>query len=69
LERILRLLITLKGRIKINFVVEIDGTLRDFEVIEVLNYAMNIQALRVLFNSQSWIPGKIDGKEAPIAIR
>jgi hypothetical protein len=69
LERILRLLITLKGRIKINFVVEIDGTLRDFEVIEVLNYAMNIQALRVLFNSQSWIPGKIDGKEAPTAIR
>lgn len=55
-----------KGRIKVNFVVEIDGALRDFKVTEGLNYAMNVEALRVLFNSPPWIPGKIDGEDAPV---
>jgi hypothetical protein len=41
-----------KGRIKVDFVVEIDGTLKDFKIIEGLNYDMNVEALRVLFNSR-----------------
>ncbi|WP_157824493.1 energy transducer TonB [Flavobacterium sp. ALD4] len=55
-----------KGRIKVDFVVEIDGTLKDFKIIEGLNYDMNVEALRVLFNSPLWIPGKVDGKDARV---
>jgi hypothetical protein len=55
-----------KGGIKVTFVVQIDGALRDFKITEGLNYAMNVEALRVLFNSPPWIPGKIDGKDAAI---
>lgn len=55
-----------KGKIQVSFVVEIDGALRGFKVTEGLNYDMNVEALRVLFNSPPWIPGKIDGEDAPV---
>jgi hypothetical protein len=47
-----------KGQIKVAFVVQIDGTLKDFKIIEGLNSDMNVEALRVLFNSPLWIPEK-----------
>jgi len=53
-----------KGKIRVAFVVETDGTLRDFKITEGLNYDMNVEALRVLFYSPRWIPGKVDGKDA-----
>lgn len=55
-----------KGQIKIAFVVELDGTLSDFKIIEGINYDMNVEAVRVLFNSPKWISGKIDGKDARV---
>lgn len=64
-----------KGKINVGFVVEIDGSLKDFIILEGLNYHMNVEALRVLFNSPLWIPGKVDGRDArvkfsiPITIR
>lgn len=64
-----------KGQIKVSFVVEIDGSLKDFKIIEGLNYDMNVEALRVIFNSPLWIPGKVDGTDSrvkfsiPITIR
>lgn len=64
-----------KGQIKVGFVVEIDGSLKDFIIIEGLNYDMNVEALRVLFNSPLWIPGKVEGRDTrvkfsiPITVR
>jgi hypothetical protein len=55
-----------KGQIKVAFVVQIDGTLKDFKIIKGLNSDMNVEALRVLFNSPLWIPGKVDGKAARV---
>tara|TARA_R110000868_G_scaffold57476_7_gene177442 strand:+ start:936 stop:1634 length:699 start_codon:yes stop_codon:yes gene_type:complete len=55
-----------KGRIKVDFIVETDGSLRDFKIMEGLNYDMNVEALRVLFNSPLWIPGKVDGKDSRV---
>ncbi|WP_367753986.1 energy transducer TonB [Flavobacterium sp. WC2430] len=55
-----------KGLIKVDFVVEIDGSLRDFKIKEGLNYDMNLEALRVLFNSPLWIPGKVEGKDSRV---
>jgi hypothetical protein len=53
-----------KGQIKVAFVVQIDGTLKDFK-IKGLNYDMNVEALRVLFNSPCG-SGKVDGKAARV---
>jgi antitoxin component YwqK of YwqJK toxin-antitoxin module len=55
-----------KGTIKITFVVEKNGALKDFKIIQGLNYDMNAEALRVLNDSPLWIPGKIDGKDARV---
>ena len=55
-----------KGQIKITFTVEKDGTLTDFKIVEGLNYDMNVEALRVLFHSPKWLPGKIDGEIASV---
>ena len=55
-----------RGKIKVTFVVELDGKLTDFEIIEGINYDMNVEAVRVLFDSPKWIPGKIDGKDARV---
>jgi hypothetical protein len=52
LEKTLSHLIA-KGQIKVAFV-QIDGTLKDFKIIEGLNSDMNVEALRV-FNSPLWI--------------
>jgi antitoxin component YwqK of YwqJK toxin-antitoxin module len=55
-----------RGKIKVEFVVELDGDLTDFKIIEGINYDMNVEAVRVLFDSPEWIPGKIDGKDARV---
>jgi hypothetical protein len=56
-----------KGVIKVGFIVKKDGTLDDFKIIQGLNYDMNFEALRVLSNSPLWIPGQIDGQDAPVS--
>jgi antitoxin component YwqK of YwqJK toxin-antitoxin module len=55
-----------RGKIKVEFVVELDGDLTDFKIIEGINYDINVEAVRVLFDSPEWIPGKIDGKDARV---
>lgn len=55
-----------KGKIKVSFVVEKDGSLKDYIITEGLNYDVNVEVLRVLFNGPKWIPGKIDGKDASV---
>jgi hypothetical protein len=63
LEKTLSHLIA-KGQIKVAFVVQIDGTLKDFKIIEGLNSDMNVEALRV-FNSPCG-SRKVDGKAARV---
>lgn len=55
-----------KGIMKVEFIVEVDGTLKDFKIIQWLNHDMNSEALRVLSNSPLWIPGNVDGKIARV---
>lgn len=56
-----------KGTIKVKFVVQADGKLREFEILEGLNYDMNVEVLRILHSSPPWTPGKIDGEIADIS--
>lgn len=53
-----------KGEIRIEFYVELDGTLNHFKVLKSINKEIDLSAIRLLVNSPKWIPGKIDGKDA-----
>ncbi|WP_291112018.1 MULTISPECIES: energy transducer TonB [unclassified Flavobacterium] len=51
------------GKIYISFMVEIDGSLSEFNVLRDLGFGTGEEAVRVLKLSPKWIPGKEDGKE------
>ncbi|MBA4318573.1 MAG: regulatory sensor-transducer, BlaR1/MecR1 family protein [Flavobacterium sp.] len=63
------------GRIYIQFIVETDGSLSEFQVIRDLGFGTGEEAVRVLKLTPKWIPGKEDGKVVrmkfalPIAIQ
>lgn len=51
----------LKGKVHITFVVDKDGKLINFKVIKDIDYGTGKEAIRVLENAESWIPGKMRG--------
>ena len=53
----------IKGRVLIRFVVEKDGRLTNFEVIETPDPLLSDEALRVLKQMPKWIPAKNKGKD------
>ena len=52
----------IEGRVLIRFVVEKDGRLTNFEVIETPDPLLSDEALRVLKQMPKWIPAKNNGK-------
>lgn len=53
----------IEGRVLIRFVVEKDGRLTSFEVIETPDPLLSDEALRVLKQMPKWIPAKNKGKD------
>lgn len=53
----------IEGRVLIRFVVENDGRLTNFEVIETPDPLLSDEALRVLKQMPQWIPAKNKGKD------
>ena len=53
----------IEGRVQIRFVVEKDGRLTNFEVIETPDPLLSDEALRVLKQMPQWIPAKNKGKD------
>ena len=53
----------IEGRVLIRFVVEKDGRLTNFEVIETPDPLLSDEALRVLKQMPQWIPAKNKGKD------
>lgn len=53
----------IEGRVLIRFVVEKDGRLTNFEVIETPDPLLSDEALRVLKQMPKWIPAKNKGKD------
>lgn len=51
----------LKGKVHVTFVVDKDGKLINFKVIKDIDYGTGKEAIRVLENAESWIPGKMRG--------
>lgn len=53
----------LKGRVVVDFVINEDGSVSDFKIIEDLGYGTAKELIRVLKTTQGkWTPGTKDGK-------
>lgn len=50
------------GKVYIQFIVEADGSLANFEVLRDIGHGTGEEAVRVLKLSPKWIPGEKDGK-------
>ena len=57
----------IEGKIVVSFVVEIDGSLTNFEVLKNLNSIFEEEALRAAKTMPKWIPGEKDGE--PVRVR
>lgn len=51
-----------QGRVLITFIVDKDGSIKDAEVVKVVNPYLDKEALRVINNMPKWTPGKQRGK-------
>lgn len=55
-----------KGKVYIQFVVEADGSLSNFEVMRDIGHGTGEEAVRVMKLSPKWIPGEQDGKKVRV---
>jgi hypothetical protein len=51
-----------KGRLVVEFIIEKDGSLSNFNIAQDLGHGTGKEAIRVLKLSPKWIPGKNNGK-------
>lgn len=51
----------IRGRIYLNFIVEIDGSLTDIKVLRDLGFGSGKEAIRILKDSPKWNPGQLNG--------
>lgn len=51
----------IRGKIHLTFVVDKDGKIIDVKLIKGLRDDLDKQAIRILYKSENWIPGKIKG--------
>ena len=52
----------IEGKVFVQFVVNIDGTVSDVKAIKGIGAGCDAEAVRVVANSPNWIPGKQDGQ-------
>jgi periplasmic protein TonB len=57
----------MEGKVFVQFVVEKDGSLTDFQVIRGIGFGCDEEAVRVLSSAPKWIPGKQRGR--PVRVR
>ena len=55
-----------EGRIFLQFIVGVDGILKDFVVLKGLDTACNNEAIRVLSIAPKWKPGKQSGNAVDV---
>ena len=56
----------IKGTVYVNFVVWIDGTIKDVKVLRGIGGGCDEEAMRVVKNMPKWKPGKQRGKTVPV---
>ncbi len=57
------------GTVIIQFIVEKDGTLSNFKVLQDLGYGTAEEAIRVLKKSKKWVAGKLNGESVRTPFR
>ncbi len=59
---------SIQGKVRIKFVVDVDGTLRDIQVVGKprLGYGLEEAAIAVVKKMPAWKPGKQNGKAVPV---
>jgi protein TonB len=55
------------GKVTVNFVVNIDGTVSDAKVLRGVDPSLDKEALRVVYSLPKWKPGKQSGKPVRVA--
>ena len=56
----------IQGRVIVNFVVEKNGSLSDFQIVKGVDPSLDNEALRVLRLMPDWIPGKQKGENVRV---
>ena len=56
-----------EGRVLVNFVVEVDGSITDIQVLKQAFPSLDAEAVRVVKAMPHWTPGKVKGK--PVRVR
>ncbi|PRD52686.1 M56 family metallopeptidase [Sphingobacterium gobiense] len=56
-----------KGRVVISFIVEADGQLSDFKIVEDLGYGTGEEAIKILKKAEAWRPGIQNGRKVRVA--
>ena len=56
----------LQGTVKVNFVVDIDGRVKDVEVLESVCASLDAEAVRVVSSSPKWKCAIVDGEPARV---
>ena len=56
----------IKGRVVVQFIVNTDGHLSDFEILRGVDPQLDAEALRVVKSMPKWTPGKDKGKVVPV---
>jgi TonB family protein len=51
-----------EGRVFVQFIVNVDGTLSDFTILKGIGFGCEEEAIRVIKEGPKWIPGKNAGK-------
>ena len=54
------------GKVYIQFIVETDGSLTNFEILRDIGHGTGEEAVRVLKLSPKWIPAEKDGKKVRV---
>ena len=56
-----------QGKIKVEFVVDKDGTLKEIRTVgPVIGYGLEDQAVKIFKGMPKWVPGKQDGIAVPV---
>lgn len=57
------------GKVYLSFVVEIDGSISNIEIVRGVSESLDSEAKRLLRNMPNWIPGEARGKKARVRCR
>ena len=59
----------IEGKVELSFVVDEMGDVTDVRIVEGLTRELNMEALRVMNEMPSWIPGRVDGNSAKVQMK